>query len=94
MYLAIVTDGKKRRSSIQLDVSSADEVASPRYAGNYSEIKKLIETSYSHFGHQISTTYSVDELEFVLNQNKFKLKVLKDVQRGQFYQTESLDIYS
>jgi hypothetical protein len=94
MYKVIITNGRKKPGHIQLNVSNSSEIAQPKYSGNYLQLKNLLENSYNHFGHQLTTCYSVDDLEFVLNQANFELKVLKDVRRENSYQIEKSDIYS
>lgn len=90
MYKAII----KTNTYIQLDTTKADEPVKPVYDGGYTENRKAIEASYGPFGHLLGSQYSVEELEFALNNLNLTFKVLEDVERNKFYQVEKPDLYT
>lgn len=90
MYKAII----KPNSYIQLDVTKVDEITQPNWSGNYAKNKKLVESSYSQFGHLLGPKFSIEELEFTAKQLGFGLKVLEDVERNDFYQVEKPEVYT
>jgi hypothetical protein len=94
MYKAIIVNGRKEPTFISLKADKADEPVKPVYDGNYSQNKKAIEASYGPFGHNLGSKYSVEELEFAIKQLGFKIKVLEDVKRNEFYQVEKSESYT
>lgn len=83
MYTAIIKATKP--VSVQLAATNASAPAKAQYIPANSDLKNIIEASYGPFGHSLSDTYSVEELEFVLKSLKIKFTVLKDVPRNEFY---------
>ena len=87
MY-SLVVKAQSGSCVIQLPVTDAATPAKPTYTKCSKALQELIEDGYGPFGHNLGSSYSVEELEFVLVQQRIKFVVLKDVSRAKFYNSQ------